>query len=179
MRLAVVIGLVSFTCLAQVKVVRDQSEKGDQRRTILAIPASGAYQVRPELKVECSHKEEIVQFVVEETDEFAVILEAGPFESANLGVKFDDGQSARHAWTEQADHRSYRYNGHPEPNRDLSSDAQKLLEDLRVQTDTLKFLGSILSAKTVQIEGHRFDAGELRKEFDKYPECRAYYRIVR
>ena len=43
----------------------------------------------------------------------------------------------------------------------------------------MKFLKDIFSAKTVQIENHRFDAGELRKEFDKSPDCRAYYRIAR
>jgi hypothetical protein len=197
----VLIGLVSFTCHAQVKVFRDKSEKDDQRRTILAIPAIGAYQsaagtsVRPELRVECLHKEETVQFIVEETDEFAVVLDAGPLETAGSGVvslrvKLDDGQPTSHQWAERPDHRSYSYDRYPGPepdrDRDLTSDARKLLEDVRVQTDTSKFLEDIFSAKTIRIEFQplkgsravegRFDASGLRKEFDKYPECRAYYR---
>ncbi len=183
----VLVGLVSITCHGQVKVLRDKSEKGDQRRTILAIPATRSYQIRPELRVECLHKEETVQFIVEETDEFSVVLDAGPHEKArsgvvNLRVKLDDGPPTSHQWTELPDHRSYGYNRYPgpEPKRDpdLTSDARKLLDDARTQSDILKFLKDIFSAKTVQIENHRFDVGELRKEFDKYPECRVYYKIA-
>jgi hypothetical protein len=182
----VLIGLASLTCHAQVKVVRDRNERDGQRRTVLAIPAAGAYQnVRPELKVECSHKEETVQFVVEETDEFAVVLDAGPLETAgsgvvNLRVQLDSGQPTSHQWAELPDHRSYRYNRYPGPettrDRDLTGEARKLLEELRIQSDTLAFLKDIFSAKTVQIGNYRFEVGELRKEFDKYPECRAFYR---
>ena len=180
---------------APVKVNRDKSEKENKHWTILTVPAAAPYgNVLPELRVECTQQEETKQFMVEETNEFGVVLNAGPLRTdgdvVSLVVKLDGKQPASHQWKESPDHKTYRYYAYPgsEPNRDpnLPSDARQALEETRIQSDTSKFLDEIFSARTAVIEVQpagggavvqvRFEVDGLRKEFDKYPECKAYYR---
>jgi hypothetical protein len=183
---------------APLKVNRDKNEKENKHWTILTVPAAAPYQnVLPELRLECTQQEETKQFMVEETNEFSVVLDAGALRSGSgnvvsLAVKLDRKQPASHQWMELPDHKSYRYYAYPgsEPNRDpnLPDDARKVLEETRIQSDTSKFLENLFSAKVAVIELQpaggaavqvRFEIDGLRKEFDKYPECRAYYRTPR
>jgi hypothetical protein len=176
---------------ALIKVVRDQSEKENRHRTILAVPATAPFgNAMPELRVECMQQVETKQFLIEETNDFSVSLDAGPLRTAgdviSLSVKLDGNRPANHQCMALPDKMSYRYYAYPgsEPNRDpnLASDARQALEDARIQSDTAKFLEEVFSAKTVSIELQpggvqvRFEVGGLRQEFDKYPECKAYYR---
>jgi hypothetical protein len=185
--------LCCLPCVAQDqgKVTQEKVEKTSKRRVTLAVPGRPPNR-SASLRVECLHSEETVQFVVEETDQFSVVLEAGAVENPAGGVislrlKFDDRPAASHEWMELPNHQGYAYLRYPgsasNRNPGLSPEARQLLEDARVQKDTVTFLGELLTAKTVQVESQdgavlaQFNLAKLRPEFDNNPECKAYYRL--
>ncbi len=188
----VLLALACLRCDAQTenKVTQEKVEQTSKRRVTLAIPGRAPNQ-KASLRVECLHTEETVQFVVEETDQFTVVLDAGQADAPASGVvsrrvRIDDSAPAIHEWTELPDHKGYAYSRYPgsESNRSpgLSPESRKLLEDARIQNDTVKFLGELLAAKTVRVElsgggEAQFNLAGLRAEFDNSPECKAYYRI--
>ena len=188
----ILVALACLRCDAQTenKVTQEKVEQTSKRRVALAIPGRPPNQ-KASLRVECLHTEETVQFVVEETDQFTVVLDEGPADASASGmvsrrVRLDDGAPATHEWTALPDHKGYAYSRYPgwESNRSpgLSPESRKLLEDARIQNDTLKFLGELLPAKTVRVElaggaEAQFNVAGLRAEFDNSPECKAYYRI--
>jgi hypothetical protein len=188
-------GLIALACLrcdaqTENKITQEKVEQTSKRRATLAIPGRPPNQ-KASLRVECLHTEETVQFVVEETDQFTVVLDedaaaAGASGAISRRVRIDEGAPATHEWTELPDHKGYAYSRYPgsESSRSpgLSPESRKLLEDARIQKDTLKFLGELLAAKTVRVElsggaEAQFNVAGLRAEFDNSPECKAYYRI--
>jgi hypothetical protein len=149
-----------------VRVAHGKSEMDGELWTILSVSAKSPYQdafgtsVRPELKLECVQQKEEHRFLI--------VMVSGPHDYTpndydRLRVKLDDEEPEEEGWYELSDHRSWRHDSYP-------------------NTTDLEFLKKILSAKTMLIEFHpfmrssvveaKFDVSGLRREFDKYVECK-------
>ena len=92
--LSSLLALACLRCDAQTenKVTQEKVEQTSKRRVTLAIPGRPPNQ-KASLRVECLHTEETVQFVVEETDQFTVVLDAGPAEVHSIGIVSGAGAS--------------------------------------------------------------------------------------